>query len=72
MKIEKGFFKDWEITSFRAEYDGYALWTANGFLLFTDVGGAKELLSLCNYWERKKLWRELKREKRERLKKIFN
>lgn len=41
---------------------GFDFWTANGFTFFNDYDGAKvPFLKPMNYFERRKVWKELKR-----------
>jgi len=71
MNVRKGFFKDWKIGNYYATKTGFSLWIRNGFSSFEDGNNEQPFLSLCDYWTRRKLWRELKREKKRRLREFL-
>lgn len=70
MKVE-GVFRDWEFDRFTAKHsDGYELRIANGQAFFRDydplLGRPKPFLAGLSWWERRKVWRELVRERKRR------
>jgi hypothetical protein len=68
MSKYKGVFKDWKIEYYRASHEGKSLWICNGFQFFKDEK-LKTFLSHLSFFQRYRLWRELKREIRERAQK---
>lgn len=69
MSKVSGIFRGWEIDHYTAEHPekGYKLWIPNGLTFFRDYEGASEpFLSGTSFWQRWRIWRELKRERRRR------
>jgi hypothetical protein len=71
MKVA-GFFRDWDIdryTATRTNEDGtnFSLWICNGFSCFEDHRSGAPFLVAFTLLERWQLWRELKRERRQRV-----
>lgn len=62
-KIKERPFKDWAINRFHAESPNgkYKFWIPNGLMFFRDEG-QEQLLSLLSYWEKRRVWKEIKKE----------
>ena len=65
-RIDNGVFRDFEFSHYTISYEGIELWVCNGFSCFRDYGNSRPFLSELTRRERKFLWREYKRELRER------
>lgn len=66
-------FEKWKINRHYAESpDGkYKFWVSNGYMFFADEG-IEQLLSLLSFWEKIRVWRELKKEMRIRVTELLD
>lgn len=67
---ENNIFSTWKINGYRAENENHCLWICNGFIFFRDCdsfgNNPKPFLMHLSWFQRYRLWRELKREMRRR------